>query len=453
MWRKSQDYMAAWYAKPHRKPILIRGARQVGKTTLVKIVAEQLKLTLININLEQPLPILKDLKTNHLPTIIQGIELQYKINLKTTPCLLFFDEIQVLPALIGVLRYFYEQYPELAVIGAGSLLEFELSELKFPMPVGRTEFLHLGPMDFEEFLNACGENQLLDYMSGYELNSPFSFTAHEQLLNLLKHYLLIGGMPEAVKLWVETHQLSEVFDIKYNLVTNYVLDFNKYKTVNNVEFLTKVFKNVPAMVGEKAKYVRFDRNNRAKKVAEAIHQLSLARIISPVYHTSSNGLPLAAEKDFNIFKLLFLDVGLMLAELGLVPNLIFHAEELNLVNDGKIAEQFIGQHLLFRHRPLKQPELFYWVKEGRSNAEIDYIIDVAGKIFPVEVKAGKTGTLRSLHQFMLNKKLTQSVRFFSGLPVLDEIKTTLPNGEVSYQLISLPHYLVGQLHRLLEEKH
>jgi len=361
--------------------------------------------------------------------------------------------VQAVPELLKLLRYFYEKRPDLAVIAAGSLLEFELSSPQYSFPVGRVEFLHLGPMDFEEFILAAGEERLYRYLQEYNIDDSINKTAHKKLSELSRYFSIIGGMPEAVKTWREVN-LSAALKINQQLVTAYNLDFNKYKGRINTQLLTKLFQKIPQTVGDKCKYSNLEADAKSLEVRKSLEQLFLAGIVTPVYHSNANGLPLAAEQKQKSFKLLYLDVGLMSAQLGFSSDKIASVIDMELINNGSIAEQFIGQHVLFSgvvndYEPSENRELYYWIRQGRSNAEVDYLTVIDGTIYPVEVKSGAVGSLKSMHQFINEKSALCGIRFTSNEPVLEKVKVKLPNGQAEYLLLTLPHYLVGQTNRLV----
>jgi predicted AAA+ superfamily ATPase len=276
--------------------------------------------------------------------------------------LLFLDEIQATPNALQALRYFYEERADLPVVAAGSLLEFALSTHSFSMPVGRVQYLHMGPMTFRE--------------------------------------------------------------------------------------------SVPRMLGQKIKYVNLASGERAARVRTMIHRLAKAQVVLPVFHSHCSGLPLGADIDDSVFKLAFLDVGLANHLCGLAWRDISDADDTRLVNEGGMAEQYVAQQLAWFGR--SKPELTYWHREGRQgNAEIDFALAVGPIIYPVEVKAGKSGTLKSLDQFILHKRLNTALRFDLNPPsrqtVTHSARTPTGNEAVTYERLSLPLYAIGELPRLLEE--
>jgi predicted AAA+ superfamily ATPase len=338
--------------------------------------------------------------------------------------------------------------PDLHVIAAGSLLDFALRECAHSMPVGRIEFLHLHPMSFEEFLEAVEGAALAEYLGKISLGQPVSESMERKFLETLRRYFFIGGMPEAVRVYIERKDLLEVQRVQTALVQTVQEDFAKYGSRRLQELMRKTYRHVAENVGRKLKFVNVSREERAADVRQGLEFLTHSRVVHVIYHTSANGLPLGAERDDRHFKPLFLDVGLVNRMCGLD---LVGAEELITVNEGALAEQFVGQQLLCAAPAFEDPQLFYWAREARNaNAEVDFVISRHQDILPVDLKAGKTGTLRSMFQFLLEKQRERAVRFHLRPPVFEEIK--LPGSEGgTVQLLSLPLYLAGQLDRLMGE--
>ncbi|RKY79562.1 AAA+ family ATPase [candidate division KSB1 bacterium] len=323
------------------------------------------------------------------------------------------------------------------------------------MPVGRIEYLHLGPMTFEEFLLAT-EESLLEYIYDFDFNKNIPGTAHARLLERQREFLFVGGMPEAVLRFVETKSLKEAESVHQSIIETYKDDFSKYVRQSQLMRLHRVFNYVPASVGRKIKYSNISGEEKSRELKTAIDMLTKAGLVTPVYHSSCSGIPLSAQVNYNIYKLLFVDVGLMNRICGLDWLALGSMDDRNLVNEGSIAEQFIGQHLLYMISEQKTPKLHYWLREKKtSNAEVDYVLSRGKMIFPVEVKAGKSGSLKSLFQFAHDKNAEIAVRFDLNLPSVQRISIKLPqhhkSEDVSLTLISLPLYMVGQLNSIIEE--
>lgn len=454
MLKRSQlNYLKEWFYRPNRKPLIIKGARQVGKSTLVQLFAKQQNLELITINLEQS-PQDAALFISNDPKIIINL-ISVKINkildLKNT--LLFLDEVQKTPQVILSLRYFYECMPELPIICTGSLLDLALININFSMPVGRVEYLYLGVMSFQEFLLALGNNQLLDFIKNYKLTEQFPLALHNKLLELLKIYFIVGGLPESVASYVNNNNFLDPKRILANLVNSYQEDFAKYASLAQQQYMRLVFNKVPKIIGEKFKYSNISKEYKSTVIKSALDNLVLAKIINKINHTNANGVPLGAEINENHFKTYFLDVGLISCILDLNILDFMQYPDLNLVNSGKIAEQFVAQHLLYLREYYEEPKLYYWDKEKKgSSAEIDFVIALNGQIIPIEVKSGSSGTLKSLHYFLKEKKLRLGVKFSSQMPSVLQEQALLSSGEkITYKLVSLPLYLVEESERLLNK--
>lgn len=460
--RKLLTYLGIWKNKPHRKPLVLRGARQVGKSHAIRSFSKEHFESLVEINFERMADMASILTKNTPERAIQLLEVQFNTRIIPGKTLLFLDEIQVVPEVLAALRYFFEEIPELHVIAAGSLLDFALAEYEYSIPVGRVEYAYLGPVTFSEFLGALGEHTLLDFLSKFQIKGAHAegneelvpIAIHKKAIELVKTYMLIGGMPEAISTFIKTSSLATVEELKQHLFASLRDDFSKYQRRADVVALRRVFERIPRLVGRQVKYVELDREMRAKKLSETLNLLANARVITKVRHSSANGIPLGAEAREDVFKLLFLDVGLLVSASQISPRDIESVDELNLVNKGSLAEQFIGQHLLFRGAPSEEPSLFYWQREGRNaSAEIDYILTCRGEIIPVEVKAGKGGALKSLHYFIAGKNSPFGIKFDS-LPPREFLGTVTVAGGVStpYKILSLPHYLIDEVGRIVDSQ-
>lgn len=446
-----RDFQHWFERESGRKPLLIRGARQTGKTTAIRMFAEEYGLKLVELNMEKHWGFTSLIESNDPSKVIEAIEFELNCDIDPKTTLLFFDEVQAAPSLLALLRYFYEETPEYAVAATGSLLEFSLAAPEFSLPVGRIELYHLGPFSFEEFLAATDNARALEYICNFSLAVDVPDLVHEKLLKLARLYSIVGGMPESVAAFRATGSLRDVERIKAGIIETFILDFNKYGAKANPVLLKKIFGTLPVLAGRKVVYSNIDPQVRSKELATAFDQLCLAKVVSKVCHSAANGIPLAAERNDRFFKPLLLDVGLLLTQTHLNPIDVENVGDLNLVNNGSLAEQFIGQQMYGMLPHYRDPELYYWAREKRgASAEVDYLwVDEHAKIVPVEVKSGKTGSLRSLQTIIHEKSLIQAVRFNSDKPsVMRECRQT-PKGKVDYRLISLPHYLVLQLNRLI----
>ncbi len=449
--RFAEKYLNSWYQKGRRKPLVLRGARQVGKSTLVRQFARNNSLVLNEINLEQHLYLDNLFKTLDMDSIIRELDALVGKDIQATGSVLFLDEIQATPHAIQSLRYFYENKPGLPIISAGSLLEFALADHYFSMPVGRIEYYHLGPMTFREFLAAV-EPGLNQYLSGFHIDKPIPVTAHQKLIKRQREYLFVGGMPEAVRAFSEENSLTEVTAVHRSIAGTYQDDFSKYAKHKELALMQKVFRQIPRIIGQKVKYSNISKEDKSRDVRAAIDLLVKARVCHQVFHSHCSGVPLTADMNENVYKMLFMDVGMAAYITGLDWIALQAMDGQSLVNEGKLAEQFVGQHLL---NPFEPPRLTYWLREVKSaNAEVDYVMASGNQIIPIEVKAGKSGALKSLQQFALIKQAALCVRFDLNPPDIQEIThTTRVDGgsvPVSYTLLSLPLYLVEELPRILD---
>lgn len=451
MKRIEETYLLEWYKNPYRKPLIIRGARQVGKSTLVRMFCQKNNLQLIELNFEQDQTLQTLFASNDPFKIMQSLEILQNVKIDTEKSVLFLDEIQANPAAILSLRYFFENFPQLAVIAAGSLLEFALEQYELSIPVGRIEYFFMGPMTFEEFLEAMEATQLLTYLQGYSLNDEIPQVIHEKALEYLRTYYLLGGMPEVIRVYRETKSLLEADKIKYSILNTYRDDFAKYQTRIDLSRLQEVFDKLGSTVGKKIKYVELLPHDRSTVTDRILTLFEHARIFYRTYHSSANNLPLKSEINRKYSKGILLDIGLYLTLQGLTMADIVQDKDLFFSCQGALAEQFIGQHLLYSQPGYMKPELYYWNREKpQSNAEVDFLIQQGNTLLPIEVKSGKTGTLKSLHVFMETKQRSLALRFSTNKPVVETVKSPLPKSDYRYTLVTLPLYLVGQTKRVMK---
>lgn len=456
MHRKQLIFLENWLKRQHRKPLIVRGARQVGKSTLVELFANQHELKLQNVNLERFPELSQVFATKDPKKIISQIEFLPDMPATEENSLLFLDEIQAVPPAIPALRYFFEDMPELPLVSAGSLLEFVLSEHQFSMPVGRVQYLHMGPMCFSEFLLAIGEDKLTDFILNYRYGNGITELVHNRLMELLRTYYFVGGMPEAVSVFADTRSYREVSAVHNSIIDTYREDFPKYAGTRNLNRLLAVFNFAARNVGVKVKYSNIAPQEQSSTLKQDIELLAMARVVSKIVHSHCSGLPLQASMQEKVFKLLFLDIGLMNAICGLNWRVLSQLDEMKLINEGVIAEQFVGQHLQSLLSDSPNRELTYWLREGRSaNAEVDFVIGLNGVMLPIEIKAGATGSMKSLHQFMGEKKQEFAVRFDAALPEDFNVEAKITKNttvhQVKYRLLSLPLYLVERLDEIVLE--
>lgn len=348
--------------------------------------------------------------------IVQKIAIYINVPIEEGKTLLFLDEIQECPEAIMALRFFKEDYPGLHVIAAGSLLEFTLQELP-TFGVGRIHTLLMYPMTFDEFLNANNENGLISMKRQADSQHPLDAAFHEKLIEYFRIYLLVGGMPEAVLAWIKTHNFNQCSHIQEDIILTYEDDFSKYKKRVSPDLLRTTLHGICHQPGEKITFKQISADYRSSQIREAVRLLTLAGLVIPVIATSGNGIPLDAEANEKNMKILLLDSGLLLSVLQLEGNLAQHLVELimtgspqDLVNKGGLVEMVAGLELL-RNKPcVQRQKMFYWEKSGNSIAEIDYLDTFHLKVTPIEIKSGTQGGMKSLWQFMREKRLTEAIR-------------------------------------------
>lgn len=348
--------------------------------------------------------------------IVQKIAIYINVPIEEGKTLLFLDEIQECPEAIMALRFFKEDYPGLHVIAAGTLLEFTLQELP-TYGVGRIHTLFMYPMTFDEFLNANNENGLISMKRQADSQHPLDAAFHEKLIEYFRIYLLVGGMPEAVLAWIKTHNFNQCRHIQEDIILTYEDDFSKYKKRVSPDLLRTTLHGICHQPGEKITFKQISADYRSSQIREAVRLLTLAGLVVPVIATSGNGIPLDAEANEKNMKILLLDSGLLLSVLQLEGNLAQHLVDLimtgspqDLVNKGGLVEMVAGLELL-RNKPcVQRQKMFYWEKSGNSIAEIDYLDTFHLKVTPIEIKSGTQGGMKSLWQFMREKRLTEAIR-------------------------------------------
>lgn len=434
-YRKIIDNLKDWKDKKQRKPLILRGARQVGKTSAVLLFGQKYFSNTIHINLEKPEHgrlFRSQLSLNEFEKIINVHFGQPLVAGKT---LLFIDEIQESPWLVNLLRFFREEKPGLHVLTAGSLFEVKLKEKSLSLPVGRVEFNWLYPLDFFEYLEARGEKNLLEFLKKVDLKEKIPPGLHQQALSLFYEYALIGGMPEAVKVFTETNDLNKVNSLYSNLLTSIGDDVYKYSSLAKSKYLTFVLEQTPSFAGLPVTYEKFGGSNyKSREMNEAFGVLSKAMILYQIRATKSSQLPLVPQRK-KPPKLLFLDVGLVNFQMGIQPE-YSHLKELADFYQGRISEQIVGQQLLasFIDTPAK---IYYWYKKTGSQAEVDFCLNYQGQPLGIEVKSGVKGRLRSAWEFLKTTQAKTVIRVYSGQLKMEEVKFK----EKAANFISLPFYL------------
>lgn len=449
-----------WYQQPQRKPLVIRGARQVGKTTAVRMAGKQLGVPVIEINLE------RHSELDSLFRRYQLDDLLFNFSLITgeaitpdKPLILFLDEAQATPAAYSCLRYFWEDMPQLAVILTGSLLDQVLNNYQLPSPVGRIEPYYMGALHFDEFLQAIGaekESRALDMLNARNMHLiPDSL--HEKLLGLVRRYTLTGGMPHCIQLGLDTHfNHTDILKYQTTLLQTYRDDFAKYRGSQTAIMLNALFNGILGQVGQQfshkqAQEIAQQSSGDNRQLNTAIEHFQAARLFYRVLHSHADAVPLGAETKIRISKFLFLDIGLLLAAQNIPAQSLMHAP-LELANRGLLAEQFVGQQLLYAKPPYVNPELYYWQPpKAEGQAEVDFLFTQGNTIIPVEVKAGSTGTIKSLHTFVIKKQSERAIRISSAKPSVEALEARLMQQVKAFRLYNIPFYLVNRLEQLLAD--
>ncbi len=472
-------------------PLLVRGARQVGKSFTIEKFGQKNFAQTVTINFELK-PTLKDCFRDLDPKkIIRDIELALKVQIRPGTTLLFLDEVQLCPEAIAALRYFKELMSDLHVIAAGSLLEFALIDKNISFPVGRVQSIYMRPLSFLEFLEVMNEEQLIQFILEFEWTTEIGQAVHERLMELVKIYFFVGGMPGAVAKYQATGSLQDCQNYLMTLIDLYRADMAKYATKTQYRYLQILFDRAPESIGLRFKYSFIDPDAKSRDLQTALDQLAWAGLLSPVLvsncinpssylrpdfpaghsaeragifeqavkreraaqqdkdgsnmrrdlcnqtlATSAGGMPLQSQVKSKVQKLLYLDIGMLQTALKVDP-LLFFREDLTLIHCGALAEQFVGQELIAYANPHDRMQLHLWEREKKdSAAEVDYVVTLGSHIIPIEVKAGPAGKLRSINVFLSEKKSPFGIRICSGMP------------KKSHPIVTLPFYLVSQLQRL-----
>ncbi len=417
-----------WKSSINRKPLIVRGARQVGKSYSIKEFGDKFfegNIHIINLEKQPDWHSVFD-KNFEISRIISVLEILLNKRIHVGRDLLFIDEIQECPNAILALRYFYEQLPELHIIAAGSLLEFSLKEISFP--VGRVQLLNMHPMNFYEFLLATNKELLAEIV--IKKPEKLSNNIHQLLNDELKNYFFIGGMPECVNSYALNKSMPDVFNIQSDLINTFRQDFSKYAAHSDKRCINNVLSSLAQQVGSQIKYAHLAEGFTNPTIKKAFDLLETARLTTKVNSTNPTGIPLGASVNDKIFKAIMLDIGLFSNLSGLnVAKEYQHSDLLSMFR-GALAEQFVGQELI----AAGHNELFYWSRQAKSsNAETDYIIETENGIIPIEVKSGSAGSLKSLHLLFSTYPNIQKAFVFSNAQLGD-----LPEHKLSF----IPLYYV-----------
>ena len=437
MYRLLTEKLLRWKSSSHRKPLMLRGARQVGKTWLVKdfgtkAMPGQMHLIDLEKHPEWHLIFEKDLDVNR---IVAELELLLNVKINQGQDLLFLDEIQSCPRAIMALRYFYEDMPGLHVIAAGSLLEFTLNDISFP--VGRLQIMHVSPLNFMEFLKAIGKTQLADLIVKPPESLPL--TIHNKLIDLLRLYFFVGGMPECVGRYAENERLRDVFEVQSDLIATFRQDFSKYAPLADKQCLNTVLTSVARQVGRQIKYARLSDGFSHPTIKKAFKLLTLAQVIHKVSSVNPPEVPFGATISEKNFKSLLLDIGLMQQICNIPMDIEYGKSDLLSIYEGSMAEQFVGQEFI----SAGELPLYYWSRNAKSStAEVDYLLTEKGMPLPVEVKSGPSGRLKSLHLFLKEYPRSQRGIVLSGAPF-----ARLPEQNLEFWPLYYAYSLGNSLHK------
>lgn len=402
--------LSRWKNQANRKPLLLRGARQVGKTETVRNLAKSF-YNFLEINFEENKRIHTIFEGNLSPDeICENLSAIYNITIIKGKTLLFFDEIQSCLPAIQSLRFFYEKMPELHLIAAGSLFEFALSAIP-SFGVGRIRSMFMYPLSFNEFLGALQEDKLSDLKKKASPGYPLQISIHEKLLTYLKKFLFLGGMPEVISTYIKSKDFNSCGKVLDDLIFSFNDDFAKYKKRIPATRVRDVFNSMIKQTGGKFIYSKVATGINHVQIKETINLLIQAGLIYPVTHTSGNGIPIGAEVNLKKQKMLLFDTGIFLRMLNFNMNDFLLSNDFKIINIGHVSEQFVGLELLKEQSVYKRNNLYYWHRESKSsNAEIDYLIVRNNKIVPIEVKAGTKGSMQSMFIFLKEKDADFGIR-------------------------------------------
>jgi len=439
--RKALKALESWKQSNNRKPLVLRGARQVGKTSIASIFGNQFS-QYIYLNLEESTDRIIFQENAAIETVVESIFLSKRKNAKDSDTLIFIDEIQAYPQAIALLRYFYEKYPQLYIIAAGSLLE-TVFDKDISFPVGRVEYLPIKPLDFEEFLIALKEEQALDVLQ----TVPVPQYAHSLLLKLFHRYTLIGGMPEIVAEYAKEKDISVLPKTFESILTPYVDDIAKYASSKpQATILQNLIQTSLRVAGQRINFAGFGNSNyKSREVGDALRTLEKAFFIQLIYPATQTALPVLPNTRKSP-KIQTLDTGLVNYFSGIQAE-ILQLKDLNDGFKGRITEHIVYQELIAQEKSVLK-KTHFWVREkNTSQAEVDIIYTYHNHLIPIEIKSGATGTLRSLFEFMDRAPHDMAVRIYAGLPSIDELTTS--NGK-NFRLLNMPYYAMTQLNAYLD---
>lgn len=451
--RKIDAELLNWKESPRRKPLLLRGARQVGKSRTIRHLGETFR-HFLEINLEEE----KDLcrlfeEISDVRELSQRLGAVHSVPVIPGETLLFIDEIQNCPAALKSLWFFKENLPELHIVAAGSLLEFALNEMP-SYGVGRVRSMFMYPMSFKEFLMARGKDMWIEEIAVADWTHPVDERLHSRLTSEFRSFLMVGGMPASVSAWIETQDYSACQDEQNDIQQSYYDDFAKYAKKVDPQLLRNTLAAVVRQTGKKFVYSRVDGGYKTEEVKEALRLLRDAGIIIPVQMSAANGLPLGAQVNPKFTRYDYLDTGLLLRVLAMnydddkeLTRLILAGEDPDLVNKGIVTELTVGLELMKSSNPRNKYDLFYWENQDRNTtSEVEYIIAKNASCLPIEVKAGTSGKMKSLRFFMKKKGITTGIRCSLENFGLLEVSDTDDFGQhVNRGIGILPLYAVWRL--------
>jgi predicted AAA+ superfamily ATPase len=426
-----------WKSSSERKPLILRGARQVGKTTLIHQFAKSFKnCVLLNLEIAEDRRFFTEFENVH--TIVEALFISHNITpAEKGDTLIFIDEIQETPEAISMLRYFYEMEPEIYVIAAGSLLEHSMRKIK-SFPVGRVNMLYMFPINFPEFLSAIKKKNAMD-----ELNTvPIREVAHKTLLDLFNRYAIIGGMPEVVKKYVKTNNIADLPSIYESIWETYKEDVIKYAANNSeARIIRHIISTAHLGLDLRIKFQNFGNSNyRSREVGEAFRNLDDAKVIQLIYPTTDTSPPILPDLKKSP-RLQFLDTGLINHELNIQAEMLA-MEDLNNAYKGAVIPHLVAQELMSLNTT-KSVKPIFWVREkNQSSAEVDLVVQFNKMVIPIEIKSGKEGKLKSLHQFIEGAPHPYAVRMYAGNFSIEEHSTR--SGK-KYFLMNMPYYLSTKL--------
>ncbi len=427
MQRHILNQLQSWYAKPNRKPLVIQGARQVGKTWLMKNFGEQhfAKVAYINFDNNERMKALFEGDFD-IQRLLLGLQIESGVDISADDTLLIFDEVQEVPKALSSLKYFYENMPKLSIMSAGSLLGIAIHQgLSFP--VGKVDFLALYPMDFIEFLWAMGDNKLVTLLQSQDWGLITAMKS--KYIERLRQYYFVGGMPEAVKTFVDSQNFDTVRQVQNNLLLAYEYDFSKHIRDNNtIAKVRAIWQSLPEQLAkENKKFVatQAQSGSRLKDFESAIHWLVASGLVHQIFRITKPNLPLGGYQD-KVFKLYFVDVGLLTAKTGLDVSVLLEGNRLFTEFKGALTEQYVLQQLLVNG----SATIFYWGLE-RALAEVDFVVQQGNQIVPIEVKAEenlKSKSLRSYYEKFNPEKV---------------IRTSMSDYREQDWLVNLPLYALS----------